>query len=91
MDVKQAVHAAKLFVREVFAEENPTDILLEEIEFQEDHDQWNVTIGFTRKLDEDDERGLPRLRFPEPRVMKVLSISDSSMKLISVRNRGGMN
>ncbi len=90
MDVKQAVRTAKLFVREIFAEENPVDVLLEEVEFLEDRDQWNVTIGFSRKLDDDDGRGL-RMRFPEPRIMKVLAISDSSMKLLSVRNRETMN
>lgn len=51
MDVKDAVRLAKAYVREVFADENIMDVGLEETEFEESTDQWEITIGFRRRFD----------------------------------------
>ena len=51
IDVKEAVSIAKIFVSEVLAEEEPYNIGLEEVEFDESSATWLVTIGFSRPWD----------------------------------------
>jgi len=86
MEVKEAVRAAKNYVMALFADENPVDVMLEEVSFQQETGQWLVTIGFSR-LGTDEERMGPRLRFPAPRTMKVITIGDQDQRVVSVRNR----
>ena len=52
MDVKEAVAYAKRYVLELFADENVTNIGLEEVEFDDRVNEWCVTIGFSRPWDE---------------------------------------
>ena len=47
IDVKQAVIAAIAYVRNLYAESNLRDVLLEEVEFSDATDQWIVTVGFS--------------------------------------------
>lgn len=49
LTVREAVDQAKQHVREFFASENPRDILLEEVEFDESCSKWLITISFIRK------------------------------------------
>jgi hypothetical protein len=51
MDVKEAVSIAKNYVSNLFADENISDLGLEEVEFDDRNDQWRVTIGFARPWD----------------------------------------
>ena len=48
MDVKEAVATAKSYVADLFAEENFSDLGLEEVSLDEQADQWVVTLGFAR-------------------------------------------
>ncbi|MGV8840617.1 MAG: hypothetical protein ACWA6X_09975 [Bauldia sp.] len=48
MDAKQAAESAKKWLIELLADEGPVNIGLEEIEFDERSDRWNVTLGFSR-------------------------------------------
>ena len=48
MDVKDAVRLAKAYVRDVFADENVSDVGLEETRFDESANRWTITIGFRR-------------------------------------------
>jgi hypothetical protein len=48
MEPKEAVSLAKRFVRELFAEENITEIGLEELDYDPDPQTWMVTVGFRR-------------------------------------------
>lgn len=48
MDIKEAVARAKAFVAETFADERPSNLGLEELEFDDEHKTWNITIGFSR-------------------------------------------
>lgn len=52
MDVNQAVALAKKHVADLFAEEKVTNIGLEEVEFDEAANVWNVTVGFSRPWDD---------------------------------------
>lgn len=85
--VKQAVSKAKAYVEELFAEEKPTDIALEEVEFDHAASEWLVTVGFSREWD------MPRsaiavvagLKDPR-RSFKVVRISEESGEVVSVKN-----
>ena len=49
MDAAGAIQRAKLAIAELFAEEGPFNIALEEV--SRDGDKWIVTISFSRKWD----------------------------------------
>ncbi|WP_162783495.1 hypothetical protein [Devosia naphthalenivorans] len=48
MQIKDAISTAKNYVRDIMADEEPINIGLEEIEFNENNNEWEVTIGFSR-------------------------------------------
>ena len=48
MDVKQAVQKAKEYLADLYEGEEVEFVGLEEVEFDEEADQWKVTIGFSR-------------------------------------------
>jgi len=90
MDAKEAVRLAKQHVLELFAEEAIKNIGLEEVEFDELDDAWSITIGFSRPWDEPNsllgatlasQMGIPK------RTYKVVLISNSDARVISVKNR----
>jgi hypothetical protein len=86
MDVKEAVRAAKQYVQEVFADEGISDVGLEEVEFNDQAEEWRVTIGFSRAWDKQSPFALAPAA-ARPRSYKVLRISDKTGDIISVRNR----
>ena len=89
MDVQSAVALAKQHVLELFASEGITNLGLEEVEFDEPSNVWQVTLGFSRPWDE------PRNPFaamagrdPYPkRSFKIVRIHDPSQRVMSVKNR----
>ena len=48
MKAQEAVRIAKDFVAELFAEEDPINIGLEELEYDRSERSWMVTVGFSR-------------------------------------------
>jgi len=52
MDVKAAVKLAKEHVLDLFAEENVSNLGLEEVEYDNNAQEWIVTLGFSRPWDE---------------------------------------
>lgn len=79
MEVKDAVEAAKSYVAEMFVAETVSDVLLEEVRFEELPGEWAITIGFRR-------------RGAEPVVIDsaVGSLrTDRSFKVVRVRDRDG--
>lgn len=83
MTLQVAVNKAKEFVEEVFRDEKPQDIGLEEVEHKEDPGRWLITIGFTREI----ERKSP-FRAPARRVYKIVEIEDNARgDMIAIRNR----
>ncbi len=90
MDAKEAVKLAKQHVLDLFAEEAIMNIGLEEVEFNELNDTWSITIGFSRPWDQShsllgaalaSQMGIPS------RSYKVVLISESDARIISVKNR----
>jgi len=46
IDIKQAVHAAEKFFKELYDQETLKNFLVEEVELSEDEKDWVVTVGF---------------------------------------------
>lgn len=88
MDVKAAVKLAKEHVLDLFADENITNLGLEEVELTQDEQEWVVTLGFSRPWDEPRntlaslaESNIPR------RSYKTVRIYDQSATVSCIKNR----
>lgn len=86
IDVKQAVDLAKRYVADLFAQEGVTNLGLEEVVYDETHDRWRITLGFSRPWD---QRGLAAFA-GVPRTYKVITI-DQTGAVLSVTNRETAN
>lgn len=98
MDVKEAVQTAKKYVAELFTDEKITNVGLEEVEFNDTSNKWEITIGFSRPWDYEKfrnpiaealatslaERSINR---PEVRSYKLVYINDDSGKVLSLKDR----
>lgn len=51
MTKNEAVQLAKAYVADVYADEQPVNVGLEELEFDDDRNAWLVTVGFSRPWD----------------------------------------
>lgn len=84
INTKEAVALAKQTVAELFAEDSPINIALEEIDRNDSRDEWLVTIGFSRPWGDDSL--LPPVFLPNrKRTYKVVQIVGGEFK--SVKNR----
>ena len=87
MEARDAIKAAKDYVGELFGPEGAVNIGLEELQFDDRHALWLVTIGFTRKWD--GPQGLSRWARegePFPRTFKTVEIQDAEGKILGVRH-----
>ena len=86
MDVKQAVQTAKKHVGEIFADESIANVGLEEVEFNEIEQVWEITIGFSRFWGRlgDVVRALDG---NTARTFKIVRIEDASGRVQSVKHR----
>lgn len=92
MNVKAAVNVAKNYVKDLFADEEVVDLGLEEVEFNNEDDIWNITVGFSRpqKLRLGALSALNAVGIDPPsglRIYKVVRINDKSGAVLSVKNR----
>lgn len=86
MDVKQAVTLAKQHVAELFLQEGIANLGLEEVEYDDSHDVWRVTVGFSRAWDQMGAIGVAAgLR--RNRTYKIVSIADKDGTILSVKHR----
>ncbi|WP_336489331.1 hypothetical protein [Methylobacterium nigriterrae] len=88
MNVKEAVSRAKTYVAEIFDDESPSNIGLEEIRFDDRQDLWLITVGFSRSWNR-----------PKPfttalggdidlnRTYKVVHVKDDDGKVVSLTDR----
>ena len=51
MDVRGAVQKARSFLEDLFQDEEIEDVGLEEVVFDDELNEWKVTIGFSRPWD----------------------------------------
>lgn len=84
MDVKEAVQIAKEYLDDLYDGEDITDIGLEEAVFNNELDNWDITIGFSRPWDTRNSVVTAlRLR----RSYKVVSIDDATGQVKSLTDR----
>ena len=87
MDVKQAVVQAKNYVKELFEEEKPANIALEEVEYNNHASEWLITVGFNRPWDKPINVFAEAAGLNDPRrSYKVVRISDETGEVVSVKN-----
>ncbi len=94
MDVTEAVVLAKEYVQKVFDDDQISDLGLEEVEFNEFDEEWEVTVGFFQPWNVSQRAGsravLTTLGLPEyvkRRSYKVVRMKDDSGKVMSIRDR----
>lgn len=94
VQVKEAVAAAKAYVKDVFAEESISNLGLEEVEFEPGAESWRITVGFSRPWNSPRTRAQQVMEAiqgeqitPQRRVQKVVIISDRDGSVLSVKNR----
>ena len=90
MDVKEAVKTAKTYITQLFAEEELSNLGLEEVEFDDSSGTWSVTVGFSRPWDRSEASPFSALAGaarPPLRSYKVLRIDDEGGRVVSVKAR----
>lgn len=88
MDAKQAITTAKRYVAEVFSDEQPKNIGLEEVRFDDAQNAWLITVGFSRSWDA--ARPFQTALGPDidlNRTYKVVRVADQDGAVVSVTNR----
>ena len=87
MDVKEAVQSAKDYVIELFAAEQIADVGLEEVDFDESEEIWNVTVGFARPWDDRGIRSIVRMSEAPLRTYKIVRVRDADGVPLSLKHR----
>lgn len=85
MEVKEVVALAKRYILEVYADEHPANVGLEEVEYAEGSHEWSVTIGFSRPWEQ--PRNALAAFASAHRSLKVLRIADADGRVLSIKNR----
>lgn len=89
MDVKEAVARAKQYVADLYADEQISNLGLEEVEFYEPDKTWSVTVGFSRPWDSVRNNVVTVISgdVAPGRSYKVVKISDANGNVLSVKAR----
>ena len=89
MDVHGAVSTAKIYLSNLYKDENLTNIGLEEVEFDDNDNEWRVTIGFSRPWDTPNNAlgVIMAPRASAQRAYKLVTVNDSTGKATSIKNR----
>ena len=88
MDVKEVVRIAKLYIAELYQDEEIMYVGLEEVYFDHESDKWQVTIGFARPWDGMGGRNpITRDMGLRSRSYKVACIDDETGRIESIKDR----
>ena len=88
MNVKEVVGLAVNHISDLFEHEQITNLGLEEVEFDNDMQQWIVTVGFSRPWDYPQNALATLGGHGRPsRSFKVVKINDGSGEVIEIKNR----
>ena len=87
INVKDAVLNAKRYIADLFADEGVSNLGLEEVVYDDAHDHWRITLGFSRPWDSRHNLfDSPKL----DRTYKVITL-DQAGTVLSVTNRDVAN
>jgi hypothetical protein len=90
MGVKEAARCAKAYIADLFADEGISNIMLEEVDFEDLPAKWKITVGFYRRGDVDTNSlagAIGVLMPPRQRSFKVVCIRDRDGQVLSVKHR----
>ena len=88
MEVKDAVKAAKAYVTDLLLDEGMTNLGLEEIQFDETSDTWDITLGFSRPWNS--SRGSLSAITGETlakRAYRTVEVRNSDGRVLSIKKR----
>ncbi len=91
MDVKQAIAIAKQYVRDLYEEEQISNLGLEEVTFMPDTRQWNITVAFSRPWNSQRSNAAEVIEklggiTPQKRSYKVVTLEDDG-RVLSMTSR----
>lgn len=86
MEVKDAVNLARDYVHDLFADEQISNLGLDEVEYDESKDVWLVTVGFSRPWDYPKGALAMMAQSVSPR-RSYKQVAVKSGKVVSVKNR----
>ncbi len=75
MDLKEATRTAREYVTAVFADEEITQLGLEEVMYDVDSEQWRITFGFALPWDQQNTVAV-RMGLKTPRAYKVVHVNN---------------
>lgn len=87
MRVEEAIANAKTFFQKVFAEEQISDVRLEEVEYDEPEKAWLVTLSAVQPSPVVDRWGAMAVQAGGHRTYKSVKIDDAGGRLPSVKIR----
>ena len=88
MDVREVVRTAKLYVSEMLADEQVSNVGLEEIDHDTESNNWLVTIGFSRPWNSvRDSVSILTGDSAVKRVYRVVTVNDSTGRVLSMKKR----
>ncbi len=85
MNAKEAANKAKLYLSDLFADEELINIGLEEVDF--DGTAWKITLGFSRSWDRKGHLVAALSESRPERSYKVLRINDKNGEVQSLKDR----
>ena len=86
MDVKDVTRTAREYITDLFADEQITNLGLEEVVYDVDSEQWRITFGFARPWDRQGDMGV-RMGLKAPRAYKVVRVDDSNGRVVALTDR----
>ena len=84
LDVKQAVDRAAKYLGELFLENKPKNLLLEEVRLDDDERRWSVTLSFEAKGGEELE-GIAFLQLKPKRQVRTIEVSAKDGKFLGMK------
>jgi hypothetical protein len=89
MEVREAVSIAKNWVKEILADENVSNVGLEEIEHDERQGVWHVTIGFSRPWNASRNSALSAIveAASQKRAYRVITVREPNGEVLSMKRR----
>ena len=85
--MREAARTAKDYIIEIFADEQITNVGLEEVVFEDMSNNWKITIGFSRPWDYKKTLLAALGDASSVRSYKVVNIDDESGRVRSVKHR----
>lgn len=90
VSIKSAVETALDYVKDLYANSNPRDLMLEEVEFSEATNQWLITVGFSLPETKEETQSLimpSKMSRALSRRYKVVNIDAATGKPVSMKIR----